>query len=110
MGALFQEHLERLEGVLQRLADAGLTLKPKKCALFKKEVKFLGHIVSAEGVLCDPEKIAAVKTWPAPKNTKQVRQFVGLTSYYRKFIRDYAKIAAPLHRLTEKSRPLRMVG
>lgn len=103
-GRTFDEHVRRLADVLSRLESAGLTLKPSKCDLFKDEVRFLGHVVSKRGVMCDPEKVRSVAGWPVPKSVKQVRQFVGLTSYYRKFVKDYAKIASPLHKLTEKGR------
>ena len=82
----FEEHVENLKEVFERLKEANLKLSPKKCHFFKKQVKFLGHIVSENGVSTDPSKIQAVKDWPVPKNVKEVRSFVGLTSYYRKFI------------------------
>jgi hypothetical protein len=96
------QQFERLELVFQRLRAANLKLKPKKCFLFKKEVKFLGHVVSQQGVATDPEKIQAVVEWPTPHSVKAVRAFLGLTGYYRKFIREYASIAVPLTDLTKK--------
>lgn len=95
-------HLERLSQVLKRLSDVNLKLKPTKCHLLRKRVLFLGHIVSEDGVTTDPEKIEAVKSWPAPTNLKEVRAFVGFCSYYRKFVPDFASIARPLHDLTRK--------
>ncbi|CAK8685090.1 unnamed protein product [Clavelina lepadiformis] len=103
-GRTFVEHMSRLSDVLSRLEEAGLTLKPSKCSLFQESVKFLGHKISKEGVMCDAEKVEAVANWPIPRTVKHVRQFVGLTSYYRKFIPNYAKIASPLHKLTEKNK------
>ncbi|CAK8672603.1 unnamed protein product [Clavelina lepadiformis] len=97
----FQDHLRNLDDVLSRLVAGGLKLKPSKCNLFKEEVRFLGHVVSKSGVSCDPEKISAVSNWPVPSSIKDVRQFLGLASYYRKFVRDFAKIAAPLYDLTK---------
>ncbi len=97
----FGEHIERLEEVLQRLGDAGLKLKPSKCDLFKKEVLFLGHVVSQDGVKPDPKKIEAVQEWPIPKNITGVRSFLGFCSYYRRFIAGFATIASPLNRLLE---------
>ena len=98
----FHEHLRNLDLVLSRLELHGLTLKPLKCTLFKSEVKFSGHIVSKLGVSCDPEKVACVSNWPVPESLKEVRQFLGLASYYRKFVKDFAKLAAPMYNLTKK--------
>lgn len=67
-------------------------------------MQYLGHIISAEGVRADPAKVQAVKDWPAPTNQTEVRSFVGLASYYRRFIKGFAELARPLHQLTEKGR------
>ena len=91
-----EEHLASLERVFSRLRQHGLKLKPSKCNILQKEVKYLGHIVSEEGVATDPEKTEAVRDWPIPKTKKEVRRFLGFTGYYRRFIKDYAKIAKPL--------------
>ena len=100
-----EQHLERLEEVFIRLRSAKLKLKPRKCALFKPEVKYLGHIVSKHGISTDPEKTQAMATWPRPSNLTDVRSFLGATGYYRRFIKDYARIAKPLTRLTIKDVP-----
>ena len=99
----FEEHLSRLTEVLTRLRQAGLKLKPAKCFLFRKEIIYLGHVVSKEGIATDPSKTAAMDQYPTPKNIHELKQFIGFASYYRRFIPKFAEIAAPLHRLTQKS-------
>ena len=99
----FPQGIERLRVVFQQLQDAGLTLKAKKCVLFQKQVAFLGHIVSKDGVATDPGKVSTVRDWPTPRSTTEVRSFVGLCAYYRRFIRNFSQVAKPLHRLTEKN-------
>lgn len=102
-GKTFEEMLHNLELVCEKLRAAGLKLKARKCTLFSKQVKYLGHVISEEGVETDAEKVKAVMKWPEPLNKTQVRSFIGLWSYYRKFIANFAEIARPLHRLTEAS-------
>ena len=97
-----EEHLQRLERLLQRLQEVNLKLKPSKCSLMQKKVVFLGHVVSGDGIATDPEKIKLVEEWPTPTNLKQLRGFLGLTGYYRKFVKGYAHIAGPLNRLLKK--------
>ena len=94
-----EEHLKRLSGVFQKLKEAGLKLKPSKCQLFRKSMSYLGHVVSEEGVRTDPKKIEAVQKWERPHNVNTVRKFLGFVNYYRKFIKDYSKIARPLYNL-----------
>ena len=103
IGESFEEHLANLEAVLTRLREANLKLKPSKCKLMRDKVTYLGYCVSAEGISADPGKLDAVKKFPIPTDVKQVRSFVGLTSYYRRFIKSYAKVAKPLHNLTRKN-------
>ncbi|KAI5753631.1 hypothetical protein M8J77_001985 [Diaphorina citri] len=104
IGKTFQEQLDNLRAVFIRLRNAHLKLSPKKCNLFRTEVQYLGHVVSTEGVSTDPKKIEAVKSWPIPKDKHEVRSFLGLVSYYRRFIKGFADIARSLHRLTEKGK------
>lgn len=96
----FDEHLERLQLVFDRLRQHGLKLKPSKCQLVKKEVQYLGHIVSSEGIKTDPEKISKVKNWPRPTSRKEVLQFLGFVGYYRRYVSNFSSIAAPLFCLT----------
>ena len=97
-----EEHIRRLRLVLDRLRAAGLKLSPKKCHLLQREVEFLGHVVNDKGVATDPKKVEAVSNWPVPQSPKDVRSFLGLCGYYRRFVRDFSRIAKPLHHLTEK--------
>ena len=96
-GRTFEKQLDNLERVFQCLRSAKLKLSPKKCHLFQKEVKYLGHVISRNGVSTDPEKVKAVWEWPLPTCTTDVRKFLGLCSYYRRFIPQFVHIAAPLH-------------
>jgi len=99
----FQEHLLRLSGVFQALSKAGLQLKPSKCHFALTEVRYLGHVVSQAGIKPVSDKVKAVSTYPVPTTTKELKQFIGLTNYYRRFIKDYARIAEPLHKVQGKS-------
>uniref|UniRef100_W8B595 RNA-directed DNA polymerase n=1 Tax=Ceratitis capitata TaxID=7213 RepID=W8B595_CERCA len=104
LGKSFDEHLRNLEEVFQRVAGAGLKLSPKKCSLFKKEVNYLGHQVTTKGVCTAKEKIEAVKDWPRPRNLHELRSFLGLCTYYRRFVPNFASVAHSLHELTRKNR------
>ena len=100
-GRTFQEELERLEEVFRRFVSAGLKLKPSKCVLFQKSVAYLGHIVSENGIETDPAKVERVCEWPVPENSTEVKSFLALAGYYRRFVPDFASVARPLHKLTE---------
>jgi transposase InsO family protein len=98
-GRSADEHLERLKAILQRIREAGLKLSPKKCFFMQKQVEYLGHIVSAQGIKTDSKKVEKVKTWPVPKTVKEVKSFLGFCGYYRRFIKNFAEIARPLEAL-----------
>ena len=91
--------------VFTRLREAGLRLKPSKCQLAATQVEYLGHIVSAKGIAADPKKIEAVQQYPVPENLKKLRSFLGLASYYRRFIPNFSAVGRPLHALTKKNSP-----
>ena len=98
----FESHLAHLQKVFDRLRKAGLRLKTKKCRFLKPTVSYLGHLVTSEGIQPDPEKTSRVIGYPAPTDINEVRSFLGLASYYRRFVPGFAQIAAPLHSLLKK--------
>lgn len=87
VGKTFEEHLQNLNAVFKRIQQAGLCLKPGKCAFFQNKVKYLGHIISRDGVAPDTEKTEKVSLWPVPLTTCEVQQFLGFANYYRRFIK-----------------------
>ncbi|KZR97353.1 Uncharacterized protein APZ42_007826, partial [Daphnia magna] len=97
------QHLFRLEAVLQRILKAGLKLKLSKCSFLEQSLKVLGYIVSASGLSPDPAKVSAVQDFPIPRNVRELQSFLGLCSYYRKFVQGFAVLARPLSNLTKKS-------
>ena len=97
--ATFEEHLERLEAVFERLQTNHLKLKASKCEFFRRQITYLGHVVSENGIQADPTKIEAVTRWPEPKFVKELRMFLGFTGYYRRFVKGYASIVRPLNDL-----------
>ncbi|XP_022014334.1 uncharacterized mitochondrial protein AtMg00860-like [Helianthus annuus] len=96
------EHAHHLQEVLETLRRERLYAKFSKCAFWLRELQFLGHIISADGILVDPSKIEAVSKWNPSKNPSEIRSFLGLTGYYRRFIQDFSKITSPLTKLTRK--------
>ena len=98
----FETHLDRLGTVFARFRQANLKLKPSKCELLQQQVRYLGHVVSSQGVSTDPEKIKAIKEWQVPRCQTEVRTFLGFMGYYRRFCQDYATVAKPLTVLTAK--------
>jgi len=95
-------HDELVEEVLKRLEENNLFVKPEKCKWKVREVEFLGVVISPKGMEMQKEKVAGVLNWPAPRNVKEMQKFLGLANYYRRFIKDFAKIAALLHILVRK--------
>ena len=92
----FEDHIRRLRLEFDRKRTACLKLKPSKCHFLRKEVAFLGHVVSSDGIQTDLEKVKAVKTWPVSVNVKELQSFFVLAGYYRKFILGFFIIAEPL--------------
>jgi len=97
-----QQLLERLHTILSCLHSVGPKVKPSKCSLFKHRISFLGHMVSAQGIDPQEDKIKSIQDWPVPKCVRDVRAFFGLASYYRKFVKNFATIAEPFSALTKK--------
>jgi hypothetical protein len=94
-----QEHIEHLRQVLQRMREQKLYAKPSKCEFGKSELKFLGHIVSRQGVKPDPGKVKALQDWPVPQTVHELRSFMGLANYFRRFVRGFSRTAVPLTNL-----------
>ena len=99
------DHLKHLRLVLERIDNAGLKLKPSKCHLVRQEVEYLGHVITPNGMLPNHKLIQAIQAFTTPVNVKETRQFLGLASYYRRFVPEFAKVARPLHALTRKETP-----
>ncbi len=99
-GDTFQETLDNLMAILCRFREYNLKLKAKKCSLFQRIMNFLGHVVSENGIECDPGKINKIRDLQAPKTKTRVRAILGLGNYYRRFIKGFSSIVAPLQRLT----------
>ena len=97
-----EDHVEHLRTVLKILKQKKLYAKFKKCEFWLDKIAFLGHIVSSEGISVDPSKVEAVENWPKPKSVSEVRSFLGLAGYYRRFVEGFSKIASPLTQLTRK--------
>ena len=95
-------HNKLAEEVLKRLEENNLFVKPKKCKWKVREVEFLGVVIGPREVKMQKEKVEGVLNWPVPRNVKEMQKFLGLTNYYKRFIKDFARIAAPLHVLVRK--------
>src|SRR5437867_7951649 len=94
--------MKALQEVFDRLNRAGLKLHPKKCKFAQAEINFLGHKINGEGVSVDEKKVEVLKSWPVPKNLKELQSFLGYCNYYRTFLKDYSKRTIPLNRLLQK--------
>nr|CAI5854469.1 unnamed protein product [Callosobruchus analis] len=101
----FEKHIEVLGTVLKRIVDAGLTLNREKSQFCRPELRYLGYVVNAAGLLVDPSKVEAILRMEAPKNVTEVRRIVGLASWYRRFVPSFSSVVSPLTQLTEKNRP-----
>ena len=101
----FEQHLERLHLILTRLKECGIKLAPEKCFFIQKRIKFLGHIVSEDGIETDPEKIDKIRNYPRPSNPDELRSFLAFCGYYRKFVKDFSKVTRPLSDLLPPSSP-----
>ena len=97
-----EAHLNHLQQVFHILNDHKLLLKRSKCSFAQQQLEYLGHIISGQGVATDPKKIEVVANWPQPSDTRQLRGFLGLSGYYRKFIKNYGILSRPLTNLLKK--------
>lgn len=104
IGKTLEEHLENLREVFRRLRRVNLRINPEKCDFFKKETKYLGHVVSAQGIHTDPDKVAALRELPTPNCLKELRRFLGVVSWYRRFVPDFATLAYPLTSMLKKGK------
>ncbi len=103
VGKNLDEHCKNLEEVFEAIRQAGLRLKPTKCYFAKQEVNFLGFTISDKGLSPDPSKITAIKDFPRPRDLTELRRFLGMASYYRRFIAGFTEIVSPLNKLTQKN-------
>jgi hypothetical protein len=99
------EHEEHVTKVLERLRKAGLQADIKKCEFSVRRTKYLGFIISTDGIEVDPEKVEVIRNWKEPRTIKGIQSFLGFCNFYRRFIRDYGTIARPLVRLTRQETP-----
>lgn len=101
----YEDHLAHLRQVLQLLSENQWKVKLSKCAFAQSSINYLGHVISAQGVATDTDKIAAVRDWPVPVDAKQLRSFLGMAGYYKKYVRNYGSISKPLTQLLHKNIP-----
>jgi len=98
----FEEHISHLTAIFRQFEKHNVTVNIHKSQFLQKKITFLGHIISEEGISMDPEKIRTIQEFPAPKNQKQVRAFLGFINFYRKYIRDLSALTGKLSQLTKK--------
>ena len=103
MTRTLEEHQQRLEEVFRRIRAAKLKLRPEKCVILQREVTFLGHVVSGNGIAMNEKKLAVVRDWETPRCLKDVRAHVGFCAYYRRYLKDFSSVAKLLHALTRKN-------
>lgn len=96
-------HLERLRHVFQKMRDSNLKFKPTKCHFLKQEIKYLGHLIKEGGYTTHPNKTTVIENYPIPKTVKEIRAFLGLCGFYRRFVPNFSKISQPLTQLTKKN-------
>lgn len=108
LGENLQCHIQNLKTILQRLALFNLKIQLDKCEFLKRETEFLGHVITQDGVKPNKDKIKKILEWPLPKNPTEIKQFLGLSGYYRRFIKDYSKIAKHMTKYLKKDVPLDM--
>lgn len=101
-GTSLENHLKNLQLVLERLENSNLKIQLDKCEFLKRETEFLGHIVTPEGVKPNPDKIQKILDWPLPKTEKEIKSFLGMTGFYRRFVKDYSKLVKPMSKYTKK--------
>lgn len=108
IGENLGEHIKNLNTVLQRLADFNLKIQLDKCEFMRRETEFLGHVITPEGIKPDPGKVIKILDWKLPENPKQIKQFLGLSGYYRRFIKDYSKLAKPMTKYLKKGQVMNL--
>jgi len=101
----FENHINTLEWIFHKVTQAGLTLKFKKCCFYKQQIKFLGHFISSQGTVMDPDKIKALQNFPEPRNKKDLQSFFGFCNFYRKFSQNHSALLHPLSHLLRKDTP-----
>src|SRR5436190_15786290 len=102
LGSSLQEHIENITKVFNKLREANLKIQPDKSSFFRKEVEYLGHVITTENIKPNPDKIKTIQNFPLPKRTTEIKSFLGLLGYYRRFISNFAKITKPFTQCLRK--------